>query len=320
MAMRVGAIGSGRIGPALAGLLAEGGGEGAELAAWAPAGREEMPAWAARAGAEPTADWRTLIEGVDGVVVDLAQDLHWHQREVLAEATFTAGRALMVDAPLADFPQVYDRIQAVRRMTGARLWSVRPLRRTLAAEAALAEIASGALGGLIAMSASLHLAAATADASFEQALCDLLDAALALAGARVERVFAEGERSPDGSIEALTAVASASGGAALTLEVAKILPPSLGEGREVVIEATGREGLVRVEPERAALTIAAAGVRRVAWREQTIAEACAAWLRGADETSADAEDDRRVIAAFRMIKRSRARGEAETPEGAGVAG
>lgn len=317
MAMRVGVIGDGRLG----GVLAErvgADGDGAEIVAWSPV-KEGAPraAWAVAAGVPAVESWQDLVARVDAVVVDLGAALHWHEREVLAEAVFEAGRSLFVDAPLADFPQVYDRIQAARRRTGARLWSARPLRRTLAVTGAVDELAAAGVGEILAVHASLHLpVGGGGGGSFEQATCDLLDAALALAGGGLARVFAEGERGPDGALEALQAVGRTAGGAVVSLEVAQVLPPSLGEGRDLTIEVTGRDGLLRVEPDRSAALVATAAVSRLAWREAVLAQACAAWLGGADEGPAEAAADQRVIGAMRMIKRSRARGQVETAEAA----
>lgn len=315
MAMRVGVIGSGRLGGVLAERVAAGDGEGWQIVAWSPVKQGAPPApWAATAGVPLVGTWQELVARVDGVVVDLCAALHWHEREVLAEAAFEAGRSLFVDAPLADFPQVYDRIQAARRRTGARLWSARPLRRTLAVAGAVQEVAGGSVGEILAVHASLHLPIGGDGASFEQATCDLLDAALTLAGGGLERVFAEGERGPDGAIEAVQAVGRTAGGAVVSLEVAQVLPASLGEGRDLTIEVTGRDGLVRVEPDRSAALVAAAAVSRLAWREAVLAQACAAFLGGADEGAADAAADRRVIGAMRMMKRSRARGQVEAAQ------
>ncbi len=317
MSGRVGVIGVGRLGPTLAALLASGRVAGASLVAWSPVKEGgEPPAWLAGSGVDVVADWHDLMAAVDGVVVDLAPALHWHEREVLSEAAFEAGRALLVDAPLADFPLVYDRIQTVRRHRGARLWSVRPLRRGLALRGAVEEVEAGALGEVLAVHASLHLPVGGRGASFEQETNDIVDAALALAPAALSRVFAEGERGAGGAMETLDAVARLEGDAILSLEVGQVLPASLGEESDVVLEVTGREGFVRVEPGRAAVTVAGKGVARVPWREDTIAEAVAAWLGGSDEGEAEAAADRRLIAALRMIKRSRAKGEAVGPEAA----
>ncbi len=315
--MRIGVVGAGRLGARLAAAVAAGAADVAAIVAWSPVkAGTPPPDWVLGASVPVAASWQDMLEGVDAVALDLAPALHWHEREVVSEAVFEAARHLLVDAPLADLPQVYDRIQAARRRTGARLWSVRALRRGLAVAAALDEVRAGGVGDVLAVYASLHLPAGGAGASFEQETSDLLDAALAFVPGPLERVFAEGERSGDGRIEALQAVGRFASGAVLTLEAATVLPKALGEGRDLVIEVTGSEGLVRVEPDRAALTVAASAssLRRVPWREDPIAEACAAWLAGADEGSEEAVADRSLVVAMRMIKRSRAKGEAVGPD------
>jgi predicted dehydrogenase len=317
MTTRIGVVGAGRLGETLAGILAAGGAVDQAIEAWSPVKEGTAPpAWVEAAAVPVVPSWQAMLPTVDALVVDLAPALHWHEREVLSEAAFDAGKALLVDAPLADFPEVYDRIQGARRRSSGRLWSVRPLARAMAVRTALDEVAAGGIGEVLAVHASLHLPVGGQGASFEQATNDVLDAALQLLGAPLDRMFAEGERSGGGRIEVLQAVGRTSGGAILSLEAGQVLPASLGEGRDLLFEVTGREGLVRVQPDRAAVTVAGAALRRIGWREDTIAEACLAWLHGADESPAEAVADRRLIAAMRMIKRARAKGEAVGPDAA----
>jgi predicted dehydrogenase len=316
-------VGDGRLGATLAAVA-----DGAVAFAWAPveAGSDAAaagacrPAWAVAAGAAVAPDWREALGGVDAVAVDLAVDRHWHMREVVAETALATGKAVLVDAPVADHLAVYDRILEARTRGGGRLWSVRPLRRTLAVEAGARAIRSGAVGRPLALYAALRLPVGGGGASFEQAWTDLLDAALMLAGpgsSAPERLgaFAVGG---EGGFDAVQAVGRLADGVVLTLEVAHCLTAAAGEGREALFEVTGEEGLVRLRPDASAVRIAGDRSRRVAWREDPLAAACEAFLAGADDGDEEAVGDRRVIAALRMLKRARATGEIVAVGGGGA--
>ncbi|MCL6597100.1 MAG: hypothetical protein K6V73_12995 [Firmicutes bacterium] len=312
-------VGEGRLGPALMAA----GGEGAELL-WAPAqavaDRREAqrlrPAWAAAAGARGTADWREALEEADAVAVDLAGERDWRTREAVAEAALARGRAVLVDAPASDRPQGYARLLEVRAKGGGRLWSVRPVRRSLAAQAGERALGAGAAGRVLALYGALRLPAGGAGASLEQSWADLVDAALALAGPQAALVrLGAWEVRDEGGFEAVQAVGRLTGGEVATLEVAHCLTAGSGEEREALFEVTGEEGIVRVRPDAARVEVAGARRRRVSWREDPIAAAWEAFLSGADEGQAEAEADRRVIAALAMLRRARATGDAQPAEG-----
>lgn len=305
--MNIGVIGNGHLGPALAGVLASGFAPTARVVGWAPV-REgnAVPSWVTDSGAPQVADWHELLARVDSVVVDMTHLPNWHDREVVSEAAAEAGRHILVDAPMADMTAVYDRILAARRRGGGRLWAPRPLRSAMAVETAVARVGEGGIGTVFALFGSLHLPVGEHDASFGQHTVDLLDAALGLCGGVPERVFALGSEAP---IESTHILAHFPDGAIATLEVARCLPESLGQGRDAVFEVTGSERFLRLAPDAIDITVAGASQRRAAWRENALVQACEAWLCGADEGERRAEADRALITAMRMTKRSRAKGE-----------
>lgn len=330
--MKIGVLGAGRVGPRLAALALSG-----ELPAnvtivgWAPASASQSPPdWTAPSGSVVFPDAPSLMSQVEGIVVDLASDPHWHQREVWTEAAAEAGKAVLLDAPLADFVQVYDRIQATRHRGDCRLYSVRPLRRTLAVTSGLKAIRDGSLGEILAIYASLHLPvpvpSGVADApsnalepSFEQSIADLLDPAVSALSSSLTHLHAAGNRSTAGGrthMEAVHVIARTESGAVMTLDVAKAIPASLGSGGEAVLEITGRDGFLRLTPNAADLTlVGVSGTSRVAWREDPVTDAILAWVGGEVDNPVDAEVDRGVITALRMVKRSRATGKVVGPDG-----
>jgi predicted dehydrogenase len=312
-------VGEGRLGRALMAA----GGEGVKLV-WAPAqavadgGEAERlrPAWAVEAGVPAAADWRRALEEAEAVAVDLAGEPDWRRREEVAEAALARGRAVWVDAPASDRPEGYARLLEARAKGGGRLWSVRPVRRSLAAQAGERALAAGAAGRVLALYGALRLPTGGAGASLEQSWADLMDAALSLAGPQAALVrLGAWEVRDEGGFEAVQAVGRLTGGEVATLEVAHCLTAGSGEEREALFEVTGEEGIVRVRPDGAHVEVTGARPRRVPWREDPIAAAWQAFLAGADEGEAEAEADRRVIAALGMLRRARARGDAHPAAG-----
>lgn len=322
--MTVGVIGSGRIGPRLAAMLAAGAlPAGTGIAAWAPSGADHAPPpWVEALGVPVVEDPLSLIGRADGIVVDLAADPHWHRREVLSEAAAEAGKAILVDAPLADFVQVYDRIRAAQVRGQGRLLSVRPLRRRLAVQTALG-IAAADLGEILAVYGSLHLPTDGAESapppSFEQSVFDLLDVVMSLLGSPLARLYAAGQtalQGRGGSGEAVHVLARTEGGTVVSLDVNRALPASLGSRGEAIFEVTGQTGFVRIAPDAADVTVATqGGIHRIPWREDAVSDAIGDWLHGAADTASDPDTDRLAITALRMVKRARALAKVVGPDG-----
>lgn len=318
--MKVAIVGSGRIGPRLACLVTAGEAPaGTEVVGWAPSGAAQtVPAWVGTLALPIANDPFALLAGADGIVVDLAADPHWHQREGLSEAACEGGKALLVDAPLADFAQVHDRIRVAASRSGSRILSVRPIRQRLAMRTGLG-IALSDLGEVLAVYGSLHLPVRDPGPdpapSFEQSLADLLDPVAALLRSPLVRLYAAGQAGV-----AVHAVGRTEGGVVVTLDVNRFLPPSCGSDGEALLEITGQDGFVRIAPDAADVTVAGpAGVRRIPWREDPLGDAVRAWLSGAADPVSDLDADRHAITALRMVKRSRALGKAVGPDGNPVA-
>jgi len=319
--VRIGVIGDGRIGARLETVLDRLETPPTELVGWAPARPgAQPPAWAARRGVPARETWQELVADVEGVVLDLAADGHWHQREVVSEAVLEAGKALLVDAPLADFPAVYERIRGAGRRGGGRVKSVRAVRASAGVRDGLATVADGGVGEVLAVYASLHLPVGEAEASFGQHVADLLQVALDAAGAVVPaRLYAAGTPAGE-AFEAVHAIARMPAGAIVTLEVARCLPQALGLASECTVEVTGSAGLVRLAPEQSAVTVVGTVASRPIWREDTVAAALEDWLSGGADSEAEASADLALMAAMRMVKRSRAKGVVVGPDAEPVEG
>ncbi len=332
--MRIGVFGLGRLGPRLASLMHTGEVAGdVTLAGWAPSNpAESLPSWARTLGLVQPMGAASLLREAEAVVVDLSRDGRWHSREVLTETALDAGKAVLVDAPLADLLDTYDRIERARERSGARLLSVRPLRRTRSVRSGLEAVLGRELGEILAVYASLHLPASRAgggpdradnvgsvapvaeppEASLGQYIADLLDPALSFAGSSLSRLYAlarDGEA--DGSFETVHVVARTAREVVVTLDVARSLPTSLGTRREALFEVTGEHGFLRVAPDAADVRVVGNfGEVHLPWRDDPLGDAIQAWLLGEEDTPLERAADREVIAALRMMKRSRAIGQA----------